>query len=47
MHMSYAHTERALTSKNSPTNSTGKTEHFLAIVTFLSGAETTAFGVMC
>lgn len=32
---------------NSPTNSTGKTAHFFAMVTFLSGADTTAFGVMC
>lgn len=32
---------------NSPTNSTGKTEHFFAIVTFLSGADTTALETMC
>lgn len=32
---------------SSPTNSTGKTEHFFAIVTFSSGANITAFGVMC
>lgn len=33
--------------RNSPTNSTGKTEHFFAIVTFLSGADTTALDVIC
>lgn len=31
----------------SPTNSTGNTEHFLAMVTFLSGEAITAFGAMC
>lgn len=30
-----------------PTNSTGKTQHFFAMVTFLSGEDTTAFGIMC
>lgn len=33
--------------KTIPTNSTGKTEHFFAIVTFLSGADITALGVIC
>lgn len=32
---------------DSPTNSTGKIEHFFAIVTFLSGEDTTAFEIIC
>lgn len=33
--------------ETSPTNSTGNTEHFFAMVTFLSGAAITAFGTIC